>query len=424
MLKLRQLAGVVAIVTVAGCHGLLEVSNPTLIRSSDIANASGANAQRLNATSWFSSNIAMTVQDVAYLTDEWTWDVPSGATQVNYQPELRDSQGMEVNAQHLPTLAYALWQTSVAMPAIRAYTPDALQGDFLAQMYGIRGYLILQMAEDLCPGFPLDDVADNHTVYGGPLTTDSAITIAVQALDSAIKYAHDSSRFVTLAHVAKGRALLDLGKYTEAAAAVANIPTAAEYRTEPTGVISMSGICDGCYNTGLGNREGGTGLPFVSANDPRIPLVPLGPRNTNPSDTLYATTKGSDQDFRIVLASGIEARLIEAEAALHNGQDWKSILDSLRATVGLDPLVDPGTADGRVDLLYSERAFWLFMTGRRLGDMRRLIRNYGRTPDSVFPTGTWLGGTGAQYGKATAFPFNFADEHRFNPYITTGCTTR
>ena len=31
-----------------GCGGLLDVSNPTLIQDSDIANTSGANAQRLN----------------------------------------------------------------------------------------------------------------------------------------------------------------------------------------------------------------------------------------------------------------------------------------------------------------------------------------------------------------------------------------
>jgi len=423
MLIFRKVAGVATLIAVVGCHGLLDVSDPTLVRDSDIANASGANAQRLNATSTFSGNIAATIQDVAYLTDEWTWDVPANMVDIRWHPDLRDSQAMEPFASHLSTLANALWQTSIAIPAIRAYSPDAVQGDFLAQMYGVRGYLILQMAEDICPGFPLDDVKDEHTVYGGPLTTDSAVTLAIQALDSAITYAHDSVRFLTLARVAKGRALLDLGKYTEAAAVVASVPTDSVYTTESNGVVGMSSYCDyGCPNTGLGNNEGGTGLPFVSANDPRIPLEILGPRNTNVADTLYRTTKGLDT--RVVLASGIEARLIQAEAALYNGQDWKAILDSLRATVGLDTLTDPGTANGRVDLLYSERAFWLFMTGRRLGDMRRLIRNYGRNPETVFPTGGWRGGTGDEYGTATSIPFSFADQSQYNSHITTGCTSR
>ena len=64
---------------------------------------------------------------------------------------------------------------------------------------------------------------------------------------------------------------------------------------------------------------------------------------------------------------------------------WNPILDSLRTNIGLDTLVDPGTADSRLDLLYRERAFWLLRTGHRLGDLRRLIRNYGRSAETVFP---------------------------------------
>src|SRR5690606_40849192 len=39
---------------------------------------------------------------------------------------------------------------------------------------------------------------------------------------------------------------------------------------------------------------------------------------------------------------------------------------------GLPPLEDPGTDEARVDLLFQERAYWLFLTGRRHADMRRL----------------------------------------------------
>jgi hypothetical protein len=112
-----------------------------------------------------------------------------------------------------------------------------------------------------------------------------------------------------------------------------------------------------------------------------------------------------------VLASGVEARLIEAEAALQAGDPatWLATLNALRtdgtfdvtpmsppdtmwhaggaAAAGLAPLADPGTAGGRVDLLFRERAFWLYLTGYRQGDLRRLIRQYGRTPDQVYPTG-------------------------------------
>jgi hypothetical protein len=39
--------------------------------------------------------------------------------------------------------------------------------------------------------------------------------------------------------------------------------------------------------------------------------------------------------------------------------------------------------------MFRERAFWLFMTGHRLGDLRRLIRQYGRGAETVFPTGAY-----------------------------------
>jgi hypothetical protein len=35
---------------------------------------------------------------------------------------------------------------------------------------------------------------------------------------------------------------------------------------------------------------------------------------------------------------------------------------------------------------------WMYLTIHRWGDMRRLIRQYGRTQDKVFPTGTYFKG--------------------------------
>lgn len=418
------------VLTTVSCSGLLDVSDPTLIRAGDIANAPGANAERLDAVNTLTNNMVGIVQDVAYVTDEWTYDLPVGVSVVgaiSAQLDLRNSGVIESlqSDNHLGRLSQAFWHSSVALGAVRAFTPDSLRNDYLAQLYAIRGYLVLQMAEDICPGFPLNDVVDSHEVYGGPLTTDSAIAFASTQLDSALKYARDSTRFLRFAQIVKGRALLDKGDYTGAAATVADVQTTDLYAAEQNGrVVMPTRYCAGCAVTALGDREGGNGQPFVSAHDPRIPLLRLGPRRSDPSETLYITTKGYGDTDQLVFASGIEARLIQAEAALHNHQSWKPTLDSLRATVGLDTLVDPGNDSARVDMIYSERAFWLFMTGRRLGDMRRLIRNYGRGPETVFPTGTWRGGSGDAYGQATSIPFDFAAQQRYNPYITTGCTSR
>jgi len=413
---------------------LLDVTNPTLVRETDIANASGANAKRYNVLVYVNQFLGRSTFDVAVLTDELTIDMPpfSSANLL----DKRDSQGYEAQMgtqdQHLGAWGRVYYETSIAIPSIRAYTPDSLRGDFLGQMYAVRGYSALQLAEDLCPGFPLNDVTpDLQPLYSHPLTTDSAFAIASAALDSAVKYAHDTTRFVVLARVAKGRVLLDQGKFAEAAAAVASVPTDVSYDVN-TGFNTLFNIIrpgswdEGGYNWVVPDTQGTNGEPFITENDARIPLGSSGKGAMDTSVTFYKTAKYSNRNAPITIASGVEARLIEAEAALHAGDpQWLTILNTLRQTAispALPDLVDPGNDPARVDLVYHERAFWLYLTGRRLGDLRRLIKVYGRGAETVFPTGPYpQGGT---FGTATSIPFILAANTTGNPYLTSGCTSR
>jgi len=420
-----------AVVSTGACHGLLDVSNPTLIQDQDVATADGANARRLNAIAKISGDYGSTAFDVTFFTDESILDYyePPSQPDANYtlNLDLRSSallQSYAVSSNsdgHLARLDDGFAASSVALNAMRAYGVDPLRQEYLAQLFALRGLLLLQMGEDICSGFPINDItAANGPFYSGPYSTDSAFAYASAQLDSALAHGHDSARFVNFARVLKGRALLDVGQYAQAAAVVAPVPTSFTYTTDPTlgnPFIYLSG-----YPAGVGNREGGNGLPFVSANDPRVPTVFLQTRITIPEDSLYDQRKYLDPSDPIVIASGVEARLIEAEAALHAGDpSWLTIINTLRAGASLPDTTAPATAAGQVDLIYSERAFWLFMTGRRLGDMRRLIRNYARDPETVFPTGAYpLGGN---YGTATAIPFTLTVQARNNPNITAGCST-
>jgi hypothetical protein len=92
----------------------------------------------------------------------------------------------------------------------------------------------------------------------------------------------------------------------------------------------------------------------------------------------------------------------------------------LRAGAGLADTTDPGTPAGRVDLLFRERAFWLFATGHRLGDLRRLVRQYGRPADSVFPSGLYFKG-GLTYGPGVNLPLPATETN--NPKVS-GCLDR
>jgi hypothetical protein len=172
-----------------------------------------------------------------------------------------------------------------------------------------------------------------------------------------------------------------------------------------------------CSNVNVGNREGGNGLDFVSAHDPRLVMDTTVAPTCDQSQEhpgakpWYYPVKVGNPSTKLTIASGVEARLIEAEAALRNGDpSWLARLNALRTTctdattcpveapagsggvAGLAPLTDPVDPDARVDLLFRERAFWLFSTGTRLGDLRRLIRQYDRSANTVFPTGQYAGG--------------------------------
>ncbi|MBW3554467.1 MAG: hypothetical protein KY466_13195, partial [Gemmatimonadetes bacterium] len=227
-----------------------------------------------------------------------------------------------------------------------------------------------------------------------------------------------------LAMVGKGRALLDLGRYSEAAAAVSSVPTTFVHYVQH----SVSGTSNGIYALQANGRysqsddEGGNGLPFRSSDDPRTPWFDDG-GGFDPSYPLYVTEKYDFFDTPIVLASGAEARLIKAENELaqDNYLAMNATLNALRLEAEtliplhvpgnppedatLEPLPVPLTPDAAIDQLFAERAFWMFLTGHRLGDLRRLMYQYGRAEDQVYPTGDYhKGGT---YGDDVVFPIDF-----------------
>src|SRR2546430_6589821 len=87
------------------------------------------------------------------------------------------------------------------------------------------------------------------------------------------------------------------------------------------------------------DKEVGTGLPFATASDPRIPRK-IGGRVFDSATSLTAILQGIWGRFSAVaIATGIEARLIEAEAALKTGDaaTWLDRLNQLRADAKLLP---------------------------------------------------------------------------------------
>jgi hypothetical protein len=220
--------------------------------------------------------------------------------------------------------------------------------------------------------------------------------------------------------------LLNQGQFAQAATAVAAVPTGYVYAIESStnSARQNNGIWNYTVNFfgfSVPNREGGNGLAWQSADDPRVLWEDAGAPGFDGETPFVVQEKYPTRESATPLATGVEARLIEAEAALQAGNSGTLLqkLNALRQSEGLSPLTDPGSAAARADLLFQERGFWLYLTGHRLGDLRRLVRQYGRAQDTVFPTGEYH--KGGEYGSDVNFPVS-ADE-RNNPKFS-GCIDR
>lgn len=302
-----------------------------------------------------------------------------------------------------------------------------------AVLSGLAGYTYVLFGEVYCEGVPYSQIALDGTVtYGGPSTRAQTWSHAMDRFDRAIAIAQaaGTSDVVNLARVGKARVMLNQGLYAEAAAEVAGVPDdfvyliehSANSASEANGVFIYS-LNTGRYGVSDG-PEGGTGLDWAS--DPRTPLLvgTRAPFDTS-IDTYIGQAKYPTRDTPVPLADGKEARLIRAEAALQADDmvNFLIHLNAARALDGVDPLTAadiPAGQAGRVDLLFAERGFALWLTAHRLGDLRRMVRQYGRDQASVFPSGEFFR-DGLQHGTDVNFPI-FVDENN-NPEFT-GCLNR
>jgi len=326
-------------------------------------------------------------------------------------------------------------QASEARGLLMNYAPES-QRPLVGHLFAIQGEAEVMLADIFCSGIPLSTIEldGDYTLQPGSTTKD-VYQHAIVLFDSALTLAADSERFVNLASVGKGRALLAIGDYAGAATAVAGVPDGFSYLANyppagTSGAVTTQNFAviitgTGPWELSTSDNEGVTGLDFRSSGDPRTTATELG--NNQYGVAIFHPDKYAlTGDSPIVVADWVEARLIEAEAALEAGDltTWLAKLNHLRETAispALPDTTDPGTADARLDLTFRERAFWLYLTAHRQGDLRRLVRQYGRAQNTVFPTGGYRGARGS-YGGDVTVPIT-ARERVANP-LFTGCIGR
>jgi hypothetical protein len=319
-----------------------------------------------------------------------------------------------------------------ALRAETTYAKLAATDTGYSEALSLGGYSFLFLAEAYCSGVPVSGFdASGKVVDGVPLTTQQLLDSAINRFTLAENVAATAGNdlLANLARVGHARALIfkDNAQLAAAAALVANVPDDFEYRVFSSSNTDRqnNGVWEFNWNEARwtqADSEAKIGLPFRSAKDPRTPFLAAG-TGFDRQTPLFVTLKYPDRDASVVLASGVEARLIEAENALSQNDvpTYLGILNTLRATVNLGPLADPGTQTARVMQLFHERGFWLYLTNHRLGDLRRLSRSYGFDPNTVFPSGKYTGRGGGVYGTDVNFPIPIEEDNNPNFH---GCIDR
>jgi starch-binding outer membrane protein, SusD/RagB family len=430
---------------------VLQVRDPDVINPEDVQSAAGANSVRLgaigrlnSATSGGSGTSEGLFLISGLLADEWNngdsfiarWEIDQRSiTPANIY--VTDVDRM---------LSRARLSATQAVGLLKTFNPLGPTAD-VAEMYFVKAFVENAYGESFCNGLVLSTVVNGAEEYGSPTTTTVAFQTALADADSGLALITGTStsdvKIKNALSVIKGRALLNLNRPAEASPAVAAVPTSFKYQNFHSQTTNDNAIWT--YNNiarrySVSTLEGTNGLNFATASDPRLPIcqggdavckangTTINQRDDKSAFPIYVQLIWPTRDASVTIAGGVEARMIEAEAAFKAGSNALMIqkLNQARTEGGVTglsaTLVDPGTDAARVDLIFRERAFWMYATGHRVGDLRRLIKYYSRGAETVFPTGAWH--KGGNYGTDVNFPVPQAEET--NPNVTAGhtCTDR
>jgi hypothetical protein len=425
---------------------LLEPQNPGLVDPSTLNSPDAADALRIGALGSLRNVTAGSESLWMYgglLTDEWK------SSDTFLQRNETDQRAIQTNNANINTAYNAIQQSRGflrdALEQMEKYLPEA-KGN-RGELYFALGFIEMQMAEDFCNGIPLalarNGVIDYSDPGYTPLTNADVFARAALHLDSALTLASGQTDAHSVAVkqailVAKARVLIDQGQFAQAAALVPTsaVPTNYQYllsfaQTSGDNQIWSLNTNQGRYTVADSFDASGViknALPFISAKDPRVPVADAKKKGFDGQTNLFNFAIARSDPTPLV--SGIDARLIEAEAKL-NANDiagTMTILNALRAsvqTIGtikttvMTALPTPATKDAATTLFFREKAFWTFARGQRLGDERRLVRQYGRSQDQVFPTGAFH--KNGVYGVDVNLPVT--DSEKTNPNYK-GCLDR
>jgi hypothetical protein len=422
----------------AACSDITRVDNTSVTQTSQFDNPAGAVLRRNGAYRDLLVALSSQVEYSGIISDELTEG--GGAQAVADRRVITALDQRDGSTFPYLELSAARIEALRAIQSLETYNPHPPVR--IGELFALSAFVETAFVEDMCSGIPLAELgADGLPISGQGISRSAMIRRAFQDFDSASAHVADSdgttdATIAPLIAIGRARALVDSGDLDGATSALAAVPAGYAYVMQYTTTSSPANLLGRDLITSLSvsvsDREGGVGLPFVSSGDPRIPIDTNSQATfANGPQYVFQPYVGNAQGTPITLASAIEASLVRAEGLLAAGnvQAWADTLNTLRTAfsdtiLSNHPLGPDSTTSAspqlRTDVMFRERAFWLFLTGHRQGDARRLIRQYGRSANSVFPSGPYWGTPGSSYGSDVTFiPYL---ESRNTAY--TGCIDR
>lgn len=445
---LRRGAPAVVALTLAlsGCDwvdSLLEANNPAEIREEQLDDATLANVL---SNSPIGALSAMFDDPIIWRGSMITDEQVSG---INWEGTARVSQRIlpydagDANTMFRQLSRYRFLSDSIS-GRLRTLLPNPAADRRMALVLAHSGYAYTLMAEYMC---------EATLNVGDKLYTpvelarmaipkfEEAITVATAAGPSAVDV-------LNFARVGLARAALTAGDKTKVMAAAQNVPYTYAYWVEYqltnlnnalTGQVTGSNHTLGIHPRWLPGTWGTT-LPASAVTDPRVPhrldarlghnqltrlYTPFQPQQFSKWNGRSIAENGGianmplfDNDTDIKFASGLEAMHHYYEAAGPNGTGPRGTTLAFvneRRAAGRQPAVTL-SGDALMSELRTQRFKDLFLTGFRLGDLRRYERQGINDPLHTFPSGPHPNVEWGQYGDAKCWPLPIA-EYIGNPNI-------
>jgi hypothetical protein len=388
-------AGIV--VALGACDDLLRVENPGAIDETDITEPVFAPQMVNAAVNEFQTRYSFWAYAGAIFTDE----ALNGHNFVQWRDiDLRLIE--DDNSQLLGI--YSGMQSARAVgddmvDRLREVVDNTASSIQLATALAYTGYSYTRMGEYFCYA-PMDE---NSAAIRSP----EILSIGIDRFNEAIQVAQaaggtDGQRILNISRVGAARASLQLGNMQEAVTYASQVDPGFEafvrHVSSPTGQRNYFwGATTGT------NRTIGVGPEFVGLNDARVRHTADWARGHNQQTQLYTPAQspafagwdavpmdvgdadlidrlGIGQETDMLLASHLEARYIIAEAGGMTDAELREFINERRAVGGQGEFT--GT-DLQAELRDQRRRDF-FLSGHRVGDLRRYLDLYGI---NYWPTG-------------------------------------